>query len=134
MSLAILPTLAYSAYFLVVDLIWIHYAVTPLYQHTLQANFRSLDTITDIGIALSVYIILLGGNVLLNMDILSTQKNVPTALLYGALYGVIVYGVYSGTNYVVFPQWTITLLVTDVLWGAFLCGSSLALLAFLLKM
>ena len=133
MSLTILPTLAYTVYFLAADLLWIYYAVTPLYQHTLQADFRSLNTMTDISIALSVYIILLGGNVLLNMDALSTQKNVTTALLYGALYGVIVYGVYSGTNYIVFPQWTITLLVTDVLWGAFLCGSSLALLAFLLK-
>jgi uncharacterized membrane protein len=133
MSLTLLPTLAYSAYFLAVDLTWIYFAVTPLYQQTLQANFRSLNNATDIGIALSVYIILLGGNVLLNMDALSTQKNVTTALLYGALYGFVVYGVYSGTNYVVFPQWSITLLLTDILWGAFLCGSSLALLAYLLK-
>lgn len=134
MSLTLLPALVYSAYFLVVDLTWIHFAVTPLYQHTLQASFRSLNNATDIGIALSVYIILLGGNVLLNLDALAPEKNVTTALAYGVLYGIVVYGVYSGTNYVVFPQWSITLLVTDVLWGAFLCGSSLALLAFLLKM
>ena len=131
MLLPILPLLLYTLYFLALDLIWIAFAVTPLYQQTLQSGFRGLDNLVDIGIALAVYCLLLAGNLVLNAHALTPDRTVYEATLYGTMYGIVVYGVYSGTNYIVFPQWSLMLLATDILWGAFLCGSSIALFAYL---
>jgi len=50
-----------------------------------------------------------------------SQDN-TSALLYGALYGLIVYLIFDLTNYVIFSNYTFKFLVLDVAWGVFLCS------------
>lgn len=122
------PYLFYAVYFLALDIIWIQSFVLPTYQAVLQIPFRSLSSAQDIGIALAVYVLLLVGNVVFG-DIRPQATNcLTTMVLYGGFFGLVVYGVYTGTNYVIFPQWSTYLVLTDALWGAFLCSSSLAVL------
>jgi uncharacterized membrane protein len=40
--------------------------------------------------------------------------------MYGAVYGLILYGVYDFTNYASFADWSITIVAVDILWGMFL--------------
>lgn len=56
------------------------------------------------------------------------SKNWKESLFYGAIYGLIVYGVYSFTNFSIISSWTIIMLVLDILWGMFLCSISSLLL------
>lgn len=50
--------------------------------------------------------------------------DLPTwrAVLYGALYGLVVYGVYDLTNRAVLDQWSLTVTLVDICWGSFICG------------
>lgn len=122
-----LPIVVYCTYFLVVDIIWIQTFVLPTYQAALQTPFRTLSSPQDVAIALFVYALLLVGNLIFG-DMRQTPNDLPSMIMYGGLFGLVVYGVYTGTNYVVFPQWSTYLVITDTLWGAFLCSSSLAVL------
>lgn len=42
--------------------------------------------------------------------------------LIGALLGFVVYGVYDFTNYAVIANYSLKMLVVDVIWGMVLCG------------
>jgi uncharacterized membrane protein len=42
-------------------------------------------------------------------------------LLWGAVYGAIVYGVYDLTNRAVLEKFSLTMTVADLGWGTFLC-------------
>ena len=128
--MAIFPYLIYATYFLVVDMVWIQSFVLPTYQAALDTPFRSLSSSQDIFIALFVYALLLVGNIILGDMRSNASQSLNCMVMYGGLFGLVVYGVYSGTNYVIFPQWTTYLVLTDTLWGAFLCSSSLAVLYF----
>ena len=117
--------IAYVAYFLVVDVAWIQSFVLPTYNEALQSPLRSLGSTQDLLIALFVYLLLLVGNMVLAGSRISVDNYPMESILYGGLFGLVVYGVYSGTNYVIFPQWTTFLVLSDSLWGMFLCASSL---------
>jgi uncharacterized membrane protein len=42
------------------------------------------------------------------------------SLLWGAMFGLVVYGVYDLTNLALLPQWTLKVTIIDILWGMFL--------------
>lgn len=44
------------------------------------------------------------------------------ALLWGALFGLITYGVYDFTNLAILTNWTLKISIIDTLWGMTLCG------------
>lgn len=44
------------------------------------------------------------------------------AFLYGALYGIIVYGAYNLTNYATLAGWTLNVVIADIMWGAVING------------
>ncbi len=125
--ISFVPYIAYCFYFLLVDIIWIQTFVLPTYQAALQTPFRTLSGLQDVAIAIFVYALLLVGNLIFG-DMRQSPNDLPSMIMYGGLFGFVVYGVYTGTNYVVFPQWSTYLVITDTLWGAFLCSSSLAVL------
>jgi uncharacterized membrane protein len=43
---------------------------------------------------------------------------------WGALYGLIVYGVYDATNQATLAGWPTALSLADACWGAFVCGAA----------
>ena len=48
------------------------------------------------------------------------------AAAWGALFGVIAFGVYDLTNYATISRWPLALTLTDIAWGAFICGATTA--------
>lgn len=59
------------------------------------------------------------------------SKTKAGAFFNGALYGLILYGVYDFTNYATLANWPLALVIVDVLWGTFLCAISSLLLHFM---
>lgn len=45
------------------------------------------------------------------------------SLSKAAMFGGILYGVFALTNYVVFSNWAIELVIADIVWGCFLFGA-----------
>lgn len=56
------------------------------------------------------------------------------AFLYGAFYGLVVYGVYDLTNFAILAQWPIALTIVDILWGVVLHGIVTVLMCELARM
>jgi uncharacterized membrane protein len=46
------------------------------------------------------------------------------ALLWGAFFGAVVYGIYDFTNFAVLANWPFHLVLIDLVWGMVLCGLS----------
>lgn len=44
------------------------------------------------------------------------------SFLIGALFGLVVYGVYDFTNYAIFQTYTLRVAIVDIVWGVFLNG------------
>jgi uncharacterized membrane protein len=65
--------------------------------------------------ALVVYPLLGTGIALFVMPRAST---IPAGAGYGALFGLVVYGVYDFTNYSTLRQWPFVLTLADAAWGA----------------
>lgn len=48
-----------------------------------------------------------------------TDRKFQTSLMYGGVFGLVVYGVYDFTNAAVIKNWNISIALLDVLWGVF---------------
>jgi uncharacterized membrane protein len=73
-----------------------------------------------------VYLLIPGGIVLLVRPLLAVDASVWQAIAWGALYGLIVYGVYDLTNLAVIEKWSVRMTLADIAWGSVLCGTTSA--------
>ena len=116
------------SYFLLVDSAWIYTIVLPLYQRTLPKEVLGQPNIAYLILsACIVYSVLLLGLFHLASPRVRDTSWLHDSLLWGGVYGLVTYAVYSATNLAVFRDWSLSLLVTDILWGTWLCASTLCL-------
>jgi len=108
------------AAFLVIDLAWIIWVVRPLYDREVGALLRESP---DILASALFYIAYTAGIVYLAVQPALQAASIRPALIRGGVLGALAYGTYTVTNYAIFDSWTMTLLVSDVLWGAFLTAA-----------
>ena len=50
---------------------------------------------------------------------MALSKKIKYALLYGGLFGFVLYGVYNFTAAAVFKNWSKKILIVDIMWGFF---------------
>ena len=103
--------------FLAIDLVWITKVVRPLYEREVPGLLR--DT-PRVGGAVLFYVAYVAGIVLFAVRPGLAQQSVGATLAYGAAFGALAYATFTVTNYAVLNQWTLTLVVTDIAWGAVL--------------
>ncbi len=109
--------IAAAAVFIVVDLIWIVLVVLDLYEREIGDLLSDSPNGTTAGIFYIGYI----AGILLLASLPAVEKaSWKIAAINGAVIGAIAYGTYTVTNYTVLTGWTMTLVVTDILWGAFI--------------
>ncbi len=114
--------LATLVVFIVVDLIWIAFVVIGMYER--EIGQMLLDSPNGATAAV-FYLGYIAGVLLLASVPAIDKRSWKTAAINGAVLGAIAYGTYTVTNYTVLTGWTMTLVVTDIVWGAFitaLCG------------
>ena len=79
------------------------------------------DSMTpDIPSAVIVYLLIPLGIILFALPHVSDEQLIGSSLLWGFLYGIVLYGVYDLTNYSVLAKWPLKLTVVDILWGGVL--------------
>jgi uncharacterized membrane protein len=59
------------------------------------------------------------------------QYQISQSFMYGALIGLVVYGIYDMTNLAVLKDWTLLIAIVDWCWGIFLCSSTAGFCAYL---
>ncbi len=114
--------------FLMLDLLWLGVIMKGFYDNELGelARRHGEAFAPRWGAAILVYLLIPGGIVLFVRPILGAQSTILDALTWGAIFGLVVYGVYDLTNLAVLERWTILMTVADILWGAALCAATAA--------
>jgi len=96
-----------------IDFLWLGLVATKLYSSQLGTMAFRWPA------AAVVYILLPLGLVLFILPRLGSGLRAKS-ILWGALFGLVVYGVYDLTNLSLLPQWSLKMTIIDILWGMFL--------------
>lgn len=111
-----------AAMFLVLDLLWFYFS-----GNFVKSEIGSIARLTKDGLweiryapALLVYLLLgLGISTL----VFPLSIDLWRAIVIGAVFGLVTYGIYDLTNLATLSAWTIRLAIVDILWGAFVCAT-----------
>ena len=103
--------------FMVLDGLWLGVLMKNFYRDQLAPIVRlSEGAIAPNWPAALVVYALLGAGIAL--FVIPRAPTLGSAAGYGALFGLVVYGVYDFTNYSTLRQWPFVLTLADVAWGA----------------
>ena len=114
---------AVAVTFLVIDLVWIRLVVIDVYEAQLGSMMRPDASATA---AVLFYVGYLAAILYLAVRPALADQRVATAALHGAALGAVAYGTYTLTNYAIFAQWSVLLVVSDIGWGTFLTAVTAA--------
>lgn len=104
-----------------IDFLWLGLVANNLYSNELGSLVGAAggNMASRWPAAAIVYILLPLGLVLFILPRLGSGPR-AWSLLWGAMFGLVVYGVYDLTNLALLPQWTLKVTIIDILWGMFL--------------
>jgi len=105
--------------FLAIDYIWLGVVMSKFYKNELGVLARvSNGSLTPVFWAAAiVYVLIPLGAVLFALPRVSQENPISTALLWGFIYGIVLYGVYDMTNYALVNKWSLKMSIVDILWG-----------------
>lgn len=98
---------------IVLDVVWIYTVMGPKYAIMGRAVQGGRDVTLRLLPAVASYALMVVG---LQVFVLSRPKRQRG--VHGALFGVIVYGLYNGTCMSIFADWSPTVAALDIVWGA----------------
>ncbi len=109
--------------FLALDIVMLKKVLNPMFTenigHIMAAEPR-------MGAAGVFYLMYIAGMLYFTSIPALASGSVVQALVSGAILGALAYGTFEFTNYAILRDWTVTMVVTDVIWGAVLTGVSAA--------
>jgi uncharacterized membrane protein len=110
--------------FLAIDAVWIGVLMKGFYDLELGPLARRENGALSPrwGAAIVVYLVIPLGLVLFVRPAMGAGATSGQAFGWGAVFGLIVYGVYDLTNRATLEHWSLRLTVVDMLWGATICG------------
>ncbi|MDJ0918001.1 MAG: DUF2177 family protein [Woeseiaceae bacterium] len=106
--------------FLVIDLAWITLFLGDVYEVQLGNMMRETPDAMAAGVFYLGYI---AGIVYIAIRPALEADRATPALVNGAVLGALAYGTYTLTNYAIFTQWSVTLVLSDIAWGTVLTAS-----------
>jgi len=110
--------------FVALDLMWIGVLASGLYRRQIGHVLNVVDghLVVNIPAALATWGVIVAGIQIFVIP-RASDSGVATALLFGALYGFVVYGTYDLTNYSLVKAWPLTITLVDMAWGTFACAA-----------
>lgn len=103
--------------YLLIDGIWLLFIAKGFYKASLEKGFHIYGNALY---AIPAYVLLILGVVFF---VIPKAGDKPlAALFYGAILGLIIYGVYDFTNLAVFKDYPLKLALIDFIWGGFVIG------------
>ena len=128
-----MPLLIATFCMICLDLLWFALVARQFYFEQLGNLLRLSDgkLSPNYPAAVAVYILLALGVVYFVLP--KAQGSLIYALLYGALFGLIAYGVYDFTNLATLQNWSLKVTLVDAAWGMFTCGVTSVVTLFLTR-
>jgi uncharacterized membrane protein len=110
--------------FLAIDLTWLGVLMAKFYKAELgPLARRSGEAMAPVWwAAFLVYVLIPLGIVLFVLPRVSPESLAASALGWGFVYGIILYGVYDLTNYSLIDRWPWRMTLVDMAWGGFICA------------
>jgi uncharacterized membrane protein len=117
-------------FFLILDLVWLGVVMKTFYSEELGelARRQGMSIAPRWGAAILVYLLIPVGLVVFVRPLLGVNATTWQAIGWGALYGLVLYGVYDLTNLAVLEKWTVRMTLADIAWGCILCGTMSAIM------
>ena len=110
---------------LILDFIWLTMFMSKRYKVMIK-DIQGEELKVNMVYAAFAYLLMIIGQQVYVKPLIKSKKDV---LIYGGLFGLIVFGVYDLTAGAVIKKWDLNLAIIDILWGVFLFTvSSLPLL------
>ncbi|UCH81275.1 MAG: DUF2177 family protein [Nitrospiraceae bacterium] len=105
--------------FLIIDFLWLGVIMSKFYKDELGVLARiSNGALTPVIWAAGiVYVLIPLGIVLFALPKVSPDNMASSALFWGFVYGIVLYGVYDMTNYSLVSKWSLRMSIVDILWG-----------------
>jgi uncharacterized membrane protein len=112
--------------FLLIDLLWLGVIMKSFYAAELgELARRQGSTLAPRwGAAILVYLLIPAGVVLFVRPLLGETSTLLQTFGWGAIFGLVLYGVYDLTNLAILDKWTLRMTVADIMWGGALCGTT----------
>lgn len=108
----------------VLDLLWLGLVASALYRSQIGHLLNIVDgqMVVKVPAALATWAVIATGVQLFVLPRASGTGSIPSFMLWGAIFGLIVYAVYDLTNYAVVKNWPLTVTVVDIMWGGVVCS------------
>ncbi len=105
-------------FFVIVDMIWIGFVARDHYVQNLGSILRYADGTYNViwWAAFLTWLLIVLGSFLFVFPIVKDRTFIH-ALLYGGLFGLVLYGVYDLTNLSLLKEWPISTTLLDIAWG-----------------
>ncbi len=103
-----------GAVFLLVDLVWLSLMGPTLYR---QALGEIMSERVNTAAAVAFYVIYVGGIVFLAVQPGLKAQSVVTAVVAGAVLGLVAYATYDLSNLATLKVWSLKVTVVDIAWG-----------------
>ena len=115
----------------ILDMIWLGYFAKQIYaDHISMLLRKSGDMMAPIWpAAILVYICIAVGIVYFVLP--KVNGHYIDALVAGALFGAVTYGIYDFTNYAILANWPYKITIIDFMWGMVLCALSSVIVTFI---
>lgn len=105
--------------FLIIDFAWLGFVAKSFYDKYLKSFERTINWPA----AFFTYI-LIGLGIVFFVLPLTKDKALHMSFLVGAVYGLVVYGVYDLTNLATLKNWSLSMVLVDIIWGMFICSTT----------
>lgn len=106
--------------FFLIDMIWLGFGAKSFYRPRI-GHLMSDDV--NWPAAFIFYFMFIVGIILFGVLPGLKSGQWQQAMLWGALFGFFTYATYDLTNLATLRDWSVTVVVVDVIWGVLLCGS-----------
>ena len=118
---ALIAYLAAGLWMLIIDAIWLSSMIGVYRQHIGSLLMEGIR----LGPAIAFYLLYVAGIVWFAvLPALQSGGGWQQAALNGALLGLVAYGTYDLTNQATLKVWPVSITLMDMVWGAFLTGTS----------
>ena len=118
------PVIAYlgtAIVFFAIDFVWLAFIAKSFYAQQLGPLMRESPNLTVAGVFYVVYVV---GVVVFAVMPAVRADSWTTALVLGALLGLVAYGTYDATNLATLKNWPTIVSIVDVIWGTVLTAGS----------
>jgi len=109
--------------FTLIDLVWLVFISQKLYKE--KIGHLMADKV-NFAAAAVFYLLFIAALVFFVITPAAEKKSVLYALAAGAFFGLVTYGTYDLTNLATLRDWPLSITVIDLVWGAFVTGSTCA--------